>query len=157
MELLAADTKERTLTIKDELPSLFFPQYHPIHEFTSDEESRLDSLQLAVVESSDSDDESCDFNSSSKKANKSRRNRRKPLLPQKTVQSEISQTGSSAGTSSECSQDAIMLNFADSFINSAGDEELLELADGDDLLRDIDEENIFKGIQEETGNSFLLL
>lgn len=100
-----------------------------------------------VADSSESDEYDDDFNTN--KPNKSRRNRRKPLLPQKTVQSEIS---SSAGTSSECSQDAIMLNFADSFIGAAGDDQhFLELADGDDLLQDIDEENIFKGIQEETG------
>lgn len=135
-------------SIKEELPNLFFPQYRTLQDFTSDEESRLDGeLALRLAETSDDSDGSCDFK------NKSRRNRRKPLLPQKTVQSEISQTGS-AGTSSECSQDAtenIMLNFTDSFINSTADGHFLEFADGDDLLQDIDEENIFKGIQEEAG------
>lgn len=138
--------------IKEEIPSLFLSaQYQPMKDFSSDDESEL---PLYFSESSDSD-ESDDSN----KLNKSRRNRRKPLLPQKTVQSEVSQTGS-AGTSSECSQDAsesIMLNFADTLIESAADGDFLEFADGDDLLQDIDEENIFKGLQEEAGKVLFLL
>lgn len=134
---------------REEISGLLFAEYNEIQDFSSDE-SRLDSsLAIELVETSDYD-ESCDLNN---KLNKLRRNRRKPLLPQKTVQSEISQT-ESAGTSSECSQDDsqnVIINFTDSFIESAGDDHFLDLADGDDLLQDIDEENIFKGLQEEAG------
>lgn len=141
---------ERLTGIKGEIPSLFFSQYNSAKDFSSEDENHLDGdLALHFSESSDSDGS---FDSD--KRTKLRRNRRKPLLPQKTVQSEISQTGS-VGTSSECSQDAAesaMLNFADTLIDSAADGDFLDFADGDDLLQDIDEENIFKGLQEETGN-----
>lgn len=143
---------DKLADIKQEIPNLFFPQYDQImKDFSSEDEAHKLDFQLS--EASDSDESS----DSTKQNNPLRRNRRKPLLPQKTVHSEISQTGS-AGTSSECSQDAsesIMLNFADSLIDSAADGDFLDLADGEDLLQDIDEENIFKGLQEEAGNVLL--
>lgn len=90
-----------------------------------------------------------------------RKNKRKNLTPQRAVQSELSQSNSLEGNSSECSQD-IPESIANSFIEETGLDPALdptqdliisdsELPESEDLLRDIDEENIFKGIQEEAG------
>ncbi|KAB0802005.1 hypothetical protein PPYR_04191 [Photinus pyralis] len=94
-----------------------------------------------------------------------RKHRRKALQPQKAVHSEVSQ-GSSVGTSSECSQDASDRSFlnllsAENIFNIKTDllmsdnENEIELPESEDLLRDIDEENIFKGLQEETNGEKL--
>lgn len=148
--------KEETLSIneiKEEIPSLIFSQYEGIieNDFPSDEESLVgNELDLPLSAESESDDN----DESSNKLQVLRRNRRKPLLPQRAIQSEGSQN-SSLGNSSECSQDTpenLILNFNESFVQvREQDNEFFDLPESDDLLQDIDEENIFKGLREETG------
>lgn len=129
----------------------FLSQYDDLKNITTDDE--LDSQLNDETSDSDDDDDdgNCEFNNA--KSNKSRRNRRKPLQPQKTVSGSRKTTSfsSTGNCSSECSQDACTENVMLNLIASTADDHFLELADGDDLLRDIDEENIFKGLQEEIG------
>lgn len=149
------EIKEETLTIeeiKEEIPSLIFSQYEGIikDNFPSDEESLGNELNLPLSAESESDENY----ESSNKLEVIRRNRRKPLLPQRAIQSEGSQN-SSLGNSSECSQDPpenLILNFSESYVQvREQDNDFFDLPESDDLLQDIDEENIFKGLREETG------
>lgn len=149
------EIKEETPSIEDikeELPNSIFSQYEGIikNNFASDDESLIGN-ELDIPLSPESElDESYE---SSTKLEVLRRNRRKPLLPQRAFQSEGSQN-SSQGNSSECSQDtpeSLAPNFIVKVSSEHEDDEFFELPEGDDLLQDIDEENIFKGLREETG------
>lgn len=145
--------KEETLSIdeiKEEIPGLIFSQYEGINNFPSDQESLVgNELDLPLSPESDS---AASYESLNK-LEVLRRNRRKPLLPQRAIQSEGSQN-SSLGNSSECSQDApenLILNFNETYVQLRDQDEFFDLPESDDLLQDIDEENIFKGLREETG------
>lgn len=123
-----------------------------------------------LIKSEFSSDEELGFNFNtdseqfelSKKQSETRKNKRKALTPQRAAQNDFVQknvTEHSLGTisdmmdNSNCPEDNIFsqiylgndLIFSDS-----------ELPESEDLLRDIDEENIFKGIQEEAGEPFIL-
>lgn len=140
--------------IKEEIPNLILAQYDGIikNSFPSDGENVISNvLELPLSPESELEET---YELLSKQNEVLRRNRRKPLLPQRAVQSEFSRN-SSFGNSSECSQDVpdnALLNINEGLITSSEREnDFFDLAEGDDLLQDIDEENIFKGLREEAG------
>lgn len=96
-----------------------------------------------------------------KKSSETRKNKRKALIPQRAIQNDLSLKSTDSNlveltdvmVNTNCTDDNLFsqiylendLIFSDS-----------ELPENEDLLRDIDEENIFKGIQEEAGTTFKL-
>lgn len=154
-----SDIKEEDFEeIKEELPGFNLIECESLmkNDFHSDE-----SLDLELPLSPTSALSECEL--PSKQNTTPRRNRRKALQPQRAIHSEVSQSGS-LENSSECSQDATESTFLklmgqdNNILNLKTDlfmsdtENDIELPDGEDLLQDIDEENIFKGLQEETSN-----
>lgn len=150
-----ADAKEESLdlgNIKEDIPNLILSQYEGLikQNLQSDDSIAANDLDIPLSPVAESDEES---ESLGKQNIVLRKNRRKPLLPQRAVQSETSRN-SSLENSSECSQDAIdnsAYSFSTHLLTSSVKDEFFDLADGDDLLQDIDEENIFKGLREEAG------
>lgn len=149
--------------IKQELPEFILSDCDNIIKNNFQNDS-LNDLDLSLSPNS-SISETYDLNL--KQTLTPRRNRRKALQPQRAIHSEVSQSGS-IGNSSECSQDAsdnIFLKFMghdgiilnckpDLFMSDCEND--VDLPEGDDLLQDIDEENIFKGLREETSKLYLL-
>lgn len=124
--------------------------------FSSDEEAVGTTIPVPLDfnDSDTSDDENFTFK------NNIRRNRRKSLLPQKAVQLDINNQNS-FGNTSESSQDvqeSLNLKF-DSDLTTlynkgqidnlliSDNENPLELPEGDDILVDLKEEDIFKDLQ----------
>ncbi|XP_044258079.1 zinc finger protein 845-like [Tribolium madens] len=135
------------LEIKEEIPKLVLEECENFmkNDFTSDEESGSN-LNLDLNNDSESDEDDT--------TPKKRRNRRKSLVPQKAVQLEVSQNGSMF-SGSESSQDLIEKtpNLCPSETNIdkfflTNNLNALEMPDNDDLLN-INEEDIFKDLQEE--------
>ncbi|EEZ98380.1 zinc finger protein 557 isoform X1 [Tribolium castaneum] len=142
-----AEYLDNFLEIKEEIPNLILDECENFmkNEFTSDEESGSN-LHLDLNNDSESDEDDT--------AVKKRRNRRKSLVPQKAVQLEVSQNGSMF-SGSESSQDLIektqSLCSSDTNIDKfllSDNLNALEMPDNDDLLN-INEEDIFKDLQEE--------
>lgn len=117
------------------------------NEFSSDEE-----LQFEFNTESESFE-------TSKKQCETRKNKRKPLVPQRTIQSDLNQKNLLTETNFEQHLPDIIENsdsaednlFSQIYLGNDIIFSDTELPESEDLLRDIDEENIFKGIQEEAG------
>lgn len=138
--------------IKEEIPNLILDSRFVKDEFSSDDESLLGTGIKLEIENDSSSDES-----DSQLKNEIRRNRRKASAPQKAIQLELSQS-SSLGNSSESSQDiADKFNSPTDLCNDIGNilmsdnENCLDLTETDELLQEINEDDIFKDLQEETG------
>lgn len=95
---------------------------------------------------------------SPKKQGELRKNKRKALTPQRAVQNEQNQKGTTENNlvilpdvteNPNCTTDNNL--FSQIYLENDLIFSDSELQDNEDLLRDIDEENIFKGIREEAG------
>lgn len=126
------------------------------NEFENEEDTLMNSDLVFSFASDNSSIENETFEA--KKSDSARKNKRKTQTPQRAVQPKNVAEATSEGNSSECSQDASESLSLPSFINSnsVDSTDLFmsdpEFPESEDMLRDIDEEDIFKGIQEEAGN-----